>query len=174
MHATLKPSETQHIRASHEVTEHTEPMWTKRPMLPMDEDFIVYSWLTSYSRSREGQALGANHEGDAKRRFWEEHRPIVEALIRTENVEVASDAADPTVIWGWACTSGDTVHYALVKRSLMQADREKSIELVRDLLGDRLDRACPYTREQRDLYLLGLVPREWYPSSIWFAKRVAA
>lgn len=150
----------------------TEPerTWRKRAPVPLDEDFIVSTWLMSYSRSREGYHAGAMPKSQARTAFWDAHRPVVELLARSADVEVICDDEDPNVVYAWACTSGDVVHGCIVKREYERADPEGAREMVRELLGERLDRACPYTYFPYDLQLLKLLPRDWYPAAAWLAQ----
>jgi hypothetical protein len=139
--------------------------WTKRAYVPEDEDALVYLWCNSYLRSAEGIARGCytpfrradEQRGDEKQRanirgMWAEQAPLVEQLLRSTTVEVVCDperayASDdgPSVVWGFASTSGDVVHYVSVKRNVVKAGLGPDI--VRALLGDRLDRKCFYTHE---------------------------
>lgn len=165
-----------------------------------DEDFVVPSWINSFARSTYGVQRGAHIPqaipGYAKRpteadwnAFWQEQQPIVESLVRSEGVMLAVDAKDPGTIWGWACTSGDTVHNVLVKRSVHRISAEKderhiwrvttglSGDIYRALLGDRLTRACGYTFDlvdirRRELVVQGVsLPSKWFCDSTWFARQ---
>jgi hypothetical protein len=171
-----------------------------RPYTDEDEDFVVSSWIYSYARSRYGVVSGAHipqaMPGYTKRPeesdwgpFWLEQRGVVMGLIKQADVQIAYDEAKPDVIWGWACTSGDTVHYVLVKRSVHRASAEVddrgiarvttglSGDIYRALLGDRLKRACGYTHElvdmrRRELRVQGVtVPEAWYADTTYFARK---
>lgn len=165
-----------------------------------DADFVISSWLYSYARSRYGVSVGAHipraqlRDGvgrpaeDVWRRFWSEQKAIIEPLAASAHIEVACDAADPMVIWGWACTSGDTVHHVLVKRSVHRASAAAdargvwlpttglSGEIYRDLLGDRLSRSCGFTFELVDMYRRELraqgvsMPTHWFADTTYFAR----
>jgi len=170
-----------------------------RPYTAEDEDFVVSSWIFSYARSRYGVVHGAHIPqaipGYTKRPteadwggFWCEQQPIVVGLIAQADVQIACDPGAPEVIWGWACTSGDTLHYVLAKRSVHRASAEGdsrgvyrattglSGQIYRALLGDRLKRACGYTHElvdmrRRELRAQGVtVPESWYADTTWFAR----
>lgn len=171
-----------------------------RPATTADEDFVVYSWIHSYARSRYGVVMGAHIPqalpGFTKRpvendwsEFWAEQQPIVVSLLQASDVTIACDPQDPSVIWGWAATSGDTVHYVLAKRGVHRASAEKSDagiwrvttgisgDIYRALLGDRLTKACGYTFELMDfgrpeLKAQGVrIPSGWYCDSTWFARQ---
>lgn len=170
-----------------------------RPYISDDEDFVVPSWIYSFARSAYGVASGAHvpqaMPGYTKRPteadwggFWCEQHPIVVGLIARAEVVIACDAEQPSIIWGWACTSGDVVHNILVKRSVHRASAESdgkgvwtvttglSGDIYRALLGDRLKRACGYTHElvdmrRRELRAQGVAqPRDWYCDSTWFER----
>lgn len=170
-----------------------------RPYTAEDEDFVVSSWIYSYARSQYGVVNGAHIPqavpGYTKRpkeedwgAFWVEQQPIVTGLVARADVQVACDAEAPGVIWGWACTTGDVVHYVLAKRSVHRAsaDRDErgvwrvttgiSGDIYRALLGDRLRRTCGYTHELVDMRRAELrtqgiaMPRNWYPDTQWFER----
>lgn len=155
-------------------------------MTPDDEDVVVWTWIYSYARSAYGIARGAHvpsmipgQSRPPKREdmtsFWSEQRPIVVHLLACADVAIACDAQAPDVVWGWACTSGDTVHYVLAKRTAHQAG--VSADIYRDLLGDRMQRACGMTHELVDMRRSELraagvtLPREWYLDTTWFARQ---
>lgn len=171
-----------------------------RPYTDDDRDFVVSSWLFSFARSAYGLACGAHVpdaiQGHSKRpekaawdAYWQEHEPIVRALVQGEDVTIACDPASPEVVWGWSCTSGDTVHYVLAKRSVHQASAKEtrpghwdittglSGDIYRALLGERLTRACGYTHElvdmrRRELRVQGVTqPRGWYADTTWFERQ---
>jgi hypothetical protein len=167
--------------------------WIKRSYIPSeDEDACLYLWCNSYLRSREGVARGAHLEHgrggeertspavrEAARAMWAEHAPLVELLLASTDVEVVCDpsrplttAEGPAVIWGFAATTGDVVHYVCIKR---QIAKELGPDLVRDLLGSRLDRPCTFTHELVEMVSkqcgVGL-PRQWGWDSLWLPRRL--
>lgn len=167
--------------------------WIKRPYLPAeDEDALVYLWCTSYLRSCEGMTRGAWRPGgrsedrqDAQvravaREMWAEQAPLVELLLASTDVEVVCDpersvttAAGPAVIWGFACTSGDVVHYVCIKRNVAKV---LGADIVRDLLGDRLERPCTFTHELVEMRTRACgvaLPASWGWDSLWLARRLA-
>jgi hypothetical protein len=169
------------------------PEWVKRPAEPEDEDALVYLWCESYTRGQEGIERGAHlphGRGDtskaspevraAKREMWAEQAPLVEVLLRSADVEVVCDPeraraseAGPAVLWGFACTSGDVVHYVCVKRNAVKAGLGPDI--VRDLLGSRLQRPCWFTHELVEMRLekSGVsLPRAWGWDSLWLPRRL--
>jgi len=156
------------------MTESNERTWTKRAALPMDEDFVVSTFLISYNRSREGYARGGQGTKAEQDAFWTLHRPTIELLLEDGHVEVISDVEDPRIIYAWAATTGDVVHACIVKRTYERIDPEGAREMVVELLGDRLQRACGYTHELVNLRLLGMLPREWFPAASFLAQRFGA
>ncbi len=171
-----------------------------RPYTDDDRDFVVSSWLFSFARSSYGMSCGAHvasalpghtrrPERPAWDRFWAEHEPIVRDLVLRSEVHIACDPEAPHVVWGWACTTDDTVHYVLAKRSVHQASAEEtnipgvyrvttglSGDIYKALLGDRLRRACGYTHElvdmrRRELKAQGVtLPRGWFADTTYFAR----
>lgn len=133
-----------------------ENPWVKRPYTAADANGVIYIWLKSHAHSSFGRARGAQHDGtDEERAYWSEHRPVVLRCIEYGETVVLADTDCPEVIWAFACTRGDTVHYVAVKRRF----KDEAEAMFRDLLGDRLDRAVTYTH---DLTGTGLsVPRAW-------------
>jgi hypothetical protein len=167
-----------------------------------DEDFVVSSWIFSYARSAYGLACGAHVPqalpGYTKRptekdwgAFWCEQQPIVCDLLARADVQIACDPGEPSVIWGWACTSGDTVHFVLAKRSVHRESAKEtrpgsgvfevttgiSGDIYRALLGDRLKRACGFTHElvdfrRKELRVQNmLMPRTWFADTTWFERQ---
>lgn len=156
--------------------------WIKRRYIPSeDEDAVLYLWAKSYARSRYGRARGADKgHTQTERVYWADQAPTIEALLNSADVEVVCDPervttteAGPAVLWGFACTSGDTVHYVCVKRHVAAAGIGGDI--VRDLLGSRLERACGYTHELVEM-LTGAcgvrLPRDWYSDSTYIARKI--
>jgi hypothetical protein len=149
-----------------------------RPYTDEDNDFVVYSWLKSYAHSAYGISRGAHEDRSPEElAYWAEQKPVVEALLRGCSVVVACDVGAPHVIWGWACTSDDVVHYVLCKRKVHDVDG-LSAQVYRALLGDRLERAVPMTHELVDFRRAGLraggvmLPRSWFLDSTWFARNM--
>lgn len=147
------------------------PPWVKRAAVPADEDALVYLWLKSWAHSAYGIARGAHKDATQDERdYWADEAPLVEALLRNATVEVVCDPeradysdGQRAVLWAFACTTGDVVHWVGVKRSAVKAGI--GADVVRDLLGDRLDKACGYTRELVELRTgaCGVrLPRAWY------------
>lgn len=151
--------------------------WTVRDFLPDDENCVVSTWLKSYAHAREvrgGDFPSANIDGHPDEiRFWRVHQPIVEALTRFGQVRVVCDPNratydnGPAVVWAWSCTSEDTVHWVCVKRSVVRAGFGEDI--VRDLLGERLERPQQTTFELVDLAKLKMVPEDWFRATHWLS-----
>ncbi len=151
--------------------------WLKRPYGSHkdDEDGVIYQWIRSYAHSSYGMHQGAHkrHTPEAFR-FWEQHRPFILALMRSSEITLACDAGAEHVIWGWLATQGDTVHYCFVKRSVVKAGL--GLEIVKDLLGERLTKQTPYTMELVEMRRVpGLyIPRQWYPDFTFHTRGLAA
>lgn len=162
-------------------------LWVRRPYTPSDEDGIVYLWLKSFERSqwvrrfaftRFNVANDADIPAEVIRAYWSEHREVVMWLLQHADIEILCDRDNPEVIWAFACTSGDTVHYILAKRRFHQAG--VSAALFRELLGSRLDRPCSFThelvefrrQELRDAKLR--VPESWHYDVHVLAQMIAA
>ena len=167
--------------------------FVKRPYLASeDEDACVYLWVNSYLRSVEGVARGAHLEHargadersspavrEAARRMWAEQAPLVEVLLASTDVEVICDpsrplttAEGPAVIWGFASTTGDVIHFICVKRPIA---KELGPEIVRALLGSRLERPCTFTHELVEMRTgaCGVrLPRSWGWDSLWLPRRL--
>ncbi len=171
--------------------------WVKRPFDPTEDQSVVVSqWCNSYLRSREGQARGAyfthgradeqKHDADIRESslaMWADQEPLVRALIVSPGVrfEVVCDPeratrteAGPPVVWAFAATSGDyVVHYVSVKRKIAPL---LGADIVRDLLGDRLERPCHFTHELVEMRngSCGLrMPTSWTWDSLYIARLFA-
>jgi hypothetical protein len=145
--------------------------WIVRPYEAEDEGCVVSMWLKSFANAREHETTkypNAAKDGHSDQvRFWRIHQPIVTGILGASTITVACDPAraehkpgEPAVIWAWACVSEDTVHWVGVKRNAVQAGIGP--DLVRALLGDRLDRPQATTFELVDLYRLKMIPAHWF------------
>lgn len=152
--------------------------WVVRPYEAADENCVVSMWLKSYAHAREVIETGLRHaaeDGHAEEiRFWKIHQPIVMGLLERASLVVACDPSRstyeggrPAVIWAWACVSGETVHWVAVKRSAIQAGLGP--DLVRAVLGDRLDKPQSTTFELTDLRRLQMVPKTWLRDRGWLS-----
>ncbi len=168
--------------------------WVKRKFIAAeDENALVALWCGSYMRSLEGIARGAHLEHgrgaeerstpavrEAARKMWAEQAPLVEVLLASTDVEVICDPArsvttpeGPAVIWGFAATTGDVIHFVCVKRDAVKAGIGPDI--VRDLLGTRLERPCTFTHELVEMRTgaCGVrLPRSWGWDSLWLPRRL--
>ncbi len=135
--------------------------WTLRAYVPDDEGCVVSMWIRSLWRRENPRAREASSE------FWARYQPIVTALVRGGSVVVACDPervayepGAPSVIWGWACTSGDRLVLGLgVKNNIKGAGYGR--DLARGLLGDRLEQAQETVLRLPDLEELKLDPQLW-------------
>ncbi len=170
--------------------------WKKRAFIAdEDQDVVVSQWCSSYLRGREGVARGAflphakvsetqslGSVREASLALWADQEPLVRGLIASPGVriEVVCDPerarrseAGPAVVWAFAATSGDVVHYVSVKRKvapLLGAD------MVRDLLGSRLDRPCWFTHELVEMRTGSCgqrLPQSWSWDSLFIARLFA-
>lgn len=112
--------------------------FTVRHYRHTDENFVVQTWLDSFSHSHYGRMFGARDGKlwDTFDRIWTEHRRIVTALIVEANIDVVCDDDDENLIFGWACTEPGILHYAVVKRTAI--DDGFGREMIGLLLGDRM------------------------------------
>jgi hypothetical protein len=152
--------------------------WTIRPAVPEDESCIASMWLRSLCHGQDARAAGlkdaALSGSDAQMRFWEEHQPIVTALIRSADVVVACDPdratyepGEPAVLWGWAVCGDDIVFGVGIKRSASRAGLGPDI--ARDLLGDRLERHQRTVMDLVDLASLRMIPQTWGRERGWLS-----
>jgi hypothetical protein len=148
--------------------------WIIRASVPEDEDCLVSTWLQGYARSDEvreryPEAGQGGHTDQI--RFWKVYQPIVTALVRGADVRVvcppdrATYEGGPAVIFAWACCSDDTTHWVCVKRSARAAGFAD--ELVRMLIGERLEREQKTTFELVDLSKTLRVPKQWRRERGW-------
>lgn len=153
--------------------------WVVRDFVPEDEACVVATWLKGYAHAREIGAIPSMREARIDAHpdevfFWQVHQPIVTSLVSPSTVRVVCDPkratyepGAPAVIWAWACMTGSTVHWVMVKRSAMRAGLGEDI--VRDLLGDRLEREQRTTFELVDLARLKLIPPQWKRDRGWLS-----
>lgn len=156
--------------------------WLKRPYEPeSDERLVVSQWLKSYAHSAYGKHRGAFRAASPEElSYWDEQAPLVEMLLRSCDCEVIADpdrprasSDGPAVLWAFAVTSGDVIHYVSVKHRVVKAGF--GAEVVRDLLGDRLNRPCGYTHELVEMRTgrCGVrLPLGWYSDPTWLARSV--
>ena len=159
------------------VSETREP-WIVRDYVPEDEACVVATWLKGYAHAREVADTGLRDAGvdgsPDEIRFWRIHQPIVTALLGSARIRVVCDPqrstyddGHPAVIWAWACVDDDSVHWVMVKRSAIKAGLGE--DLVRALLGDRLEREQRTTFELVDVARLRLIPKAWKRDRGWLA-----
>lgn len=143
--------------------------WVVRQYVPEDEDCVVSTWLKGFARSR---AIRSDDLAADEIRYWKVYQPIVVALLARSEVRVLCDPDRvehkpdaPAVIWAWSATSADDVHWVMVKRSAGAAGLAR--DMVRDLLGDRLERHQRATFELVDLEKHKLAPACWTYDNQW-------
>lgn len=146
-----------------------------RPYEPSsDEDGVVYLWLKSFAHSRYGRALGAHvPRSEAELRYWAEHRQVVMRLLTEAQTLVVCDPEAESVIWGFATTQPEVVHYVSCKRSFHREGL--SVEMIRQLLGPLLGKPCVMTHELVELCREELrgklsIPSTWRHDPYWLAR----
>jgi len=134
----------------------------------------VHLWLDGYRNSPFGLRSCPRSAGESERvaraLFFdaEKLRPLWH--LRRGDVSFLVDDQDPDVIYGMAATTGDYVHYAMVKRYLTDEEKAEGFVL---LLGDRLTRAVPYTSDLFDLRrTLRRLPTGWYLDGGWYFREL--
>ncbi len=194
--------------ATIEAIEHiSDAPWVFRPYEAVrDEEALMYMLSVGYTRSRAGQRARANAAGRPRRRpdgslepvdpqaierqktFIGLHRPIWMWLLENAEVTLAVDRDAQDIIWAWLITSGaDVVHVVGCKRKLCEVPRGTlaspiSVEVVRDMLGERLGRHQVCTLELPQMARFSLRseaigierPREWSMDPTWIATRMMA
>lgn len=150
--------------------------WVIRSYEPDDEACCASMWLKGYAHSDDvreaGYADAAVDASPDEVAYWRTYQPIVTGLLRSADVRVACDPervhaepGRPAVIWAWAAMSDDQVHWVGVKRQATKAGLGE--DLVRDLLGDRLERPMRTTFDLVDLWKLRLIPKNWQRDRRW-------
>ncbi len=122
-----------------------EAPWLVRPYDPaLDANGIVYLFLKSFAHSPHGRERSAHLDGSqGERSYWEEHRQTVMHLLDTASTVVLCDPEAPGVIWAFAITSPNVVHYALVKRRF----KDLAPDMFAALLGDFTDTDANFTHD---------------------------
>lgn len=131
--------------------------WLIRPYdAETDEAGVLYLWLKSFAHSPFGKGRGAHIDAsEEERTYWAEHRLVVLSLLGSADTQVLCDPEAPGVIWAFACTKDNVVHYAVVKRHF----KEHALEMFAALFGDRMEKHCHLTHD-----MLGTgfrVPMTW-------------
>lgn len=162
-----------------------------------DESALMYLLGVSYTRSRAGVRAGANRAGgstsadersgaakrdpsarDREMAFLAAHRSIWLWLLENADVKLAVDPEAPHLIWAWLVTTDEVVHAVGCKRSLIDAGL--SVDVVTDLLGDRLKRhqVCSLELPQmrtRGGEAIGLDrPAQWSLDPTWLLTRMVS
>lgn len=161
---------------------------------------MMYVLGVGYTRSRAGVRAEANRAGgsttpeerggaqrdpqrvDKQRAFLATHRFIWAWLLEHADVRIAVDPNnpgtkdEPASIWAWLVTSGDVIHAVGCKRSLIA--EKLSVDIVRDLLGERLTKhqVCSLELPQmrtRGSEAIGLDrPSSWSMDPTWLLTRI--
>lgn len=150
--------------------------WTIRHGLPQDEPCIATMWHRQLCVGPDAAAAGmagAAQKGSAlEQSFRAENDPIVTGLIRSAEVLVACDPdrADyelglPAVIWAWVVLGPDTVYQVGIKRTAARAGIAEA--MVRDMLGERLERRQVTVMHLVDMGKLRMIPKAWYIDPDW-------
>ena len=146
--------------------------WVKRAYNPeTDENAVVYLWLKSYARAHVNAAKGAHvTRSPAELAYWRRHAPIVECLLRVGKTDVLCDPERVNgvpVIYAFACSSPDAVHYAVVKRDYEAAGLAG--DMFADLFGSSLKNPMGYTHDL--VGMKGHVPSSWYDDRWWLSRQ---
>lgn len=152
--------------------------WIIRPAVPEDEDCIASMWLRQLCHGQDARAAGlkdaAQRGSEAQISYWEQHQPIVTALVRGAQVTVACDPersryepGAPAVVWGWSVCDGDIVYGVGIKRRVARAGLGQDI--ARALLGDRLERHQRTVMDLVDLSALRMIPQTWGRERGWIS-----
>lgn len=89
-----------------------------REMRDEDRNYVLSSWLLSYSEAAEFRGLGRDvyTRGRAHAVYCGLYQPIIKQLVERSTVAVAYDPELPDTIIGWMAVEGDDVlHYVMVK-----------------------------------------------------------
>lgn len=79
-----------------------------RAMVSSERAIVANSWIRSYERRRPEIVLPV---------VWRRgHARVVDALLSRSSVYVAELKDAPGEVLGWACFSGDDLHYAYTKK----------------------------------------------------------
>ena len=155
----------------------TLELFTTREMLrddASDREFVGYHWACSYAKSWLAQHTRVDRSDAARdterRRFVEQERPRIEwHLSRLQDtVTLLVDREHADIIYGFACATGDVVHYAMVKRDVARLEHNLNRKLFKMMLGDRLTRPCAYTSQLVDMEMAQVLPRYWYIDGGWY------
>jgi hypothetical protein len=161
----------------------TPSTWLRRPLMESDESALHYLLGVSYTRTKAGRRAGVDGAGDTapgrstspeavarQKAFLHALSPVWTWLLDNADVTLLVDPDEPQIIWSWLITSGDVIHAVGVKRSFCEridGDLPVSVDMVTEMLGDRLERhqVCSLELPQmrsRGSGTIGLDrPREW-------------
>lgn len=82
--------------------------WIIREYKQLDEDFVCNSWLESYRPCERKMRDSV---------FFDNHRKVVMATMRSAETRIAALAESPDVVIGWLCASPlGVLHYAYTKK----------------------------------------------------------
>lgn len=146
--------------------------WKIRAGVPEDENCIATMWHAQLCHGDDAPEGAAEKGSLAEQAYRQENEPVVTALIRTAEVRVACDPdrstyepGSPAVIWAWAVLGRDRVYQVGVKRTAVRAGISEP--MVRDLLGDRLERSQATISQLVDLGKLRMIPKSWFIDHDW-------
>lgn len=102
------------------------------------DDFVVSSWLQSYTRSLPAKLMRADARfGLGRERYWTNQRMRIERILATPTVRVLVATVDDMVV-GWACEdrAQRKLHYIYVKDTFRrQGIANKLADWARDANG---------------------------------------
>jgi hypothetical protein len=162
----------------------TPSSWLTRPLMESDVPALHYLLGVSYTRTKAGRRAGVDGAGDTgpggrnthpdvvarQKAFLHSLSPVWAWLLDNADVTLIADPEEPAIIWGWLITSGEVIHAVGCKRSFCEridGDLPISVDLVTEMLGDRLERhqVCSLELPQMRSRGSGTIgidrPREW-------------
>lgn len=82
-------------------------------LVPEEKNYVLATWLKSYVI---GEADFLRHLDRSV--YWSHHPRLIEAILERSEVIVAHPTSEPSVVAGWMCYEGKTIHYMYVRSSL--------------------------------------------------------
>jgi GNAT superfamily N-acetyltransferase len=121
--------------------------WELRPMRDDDRNYILSSWLRSYSECPEFRGLRRSV-------YFAIYEPMVKAMLERSTVAVATLPAAPAIVIGWLAVEDDVLHYVLAK------PRWRRLGVAKWLLESMADVQVTYTHSPQP-GVLAKIPASW-------------
>lgn len=118
----------------------TELALSWRPVRDDERNYVLSSWIKSYSSNSADSALYHARGVDG---FASDYAPIVRALVARSRIAVAALAEDPTLMCGWMAVEGSTLHYLVTK------PRWRRMGVARWMVAELEGLPVDYTHETR-------------------------